>query len=63
MCHYCHDDWGCGGGYHYPGHYDPRWRYYEEPAPAERREYLAEEKRILEQRLKEIEARLAESSK
>jgi uncharacterized protein YydD (DUF2326 family) len=44
-------------------HYGPRWRYYEEPTPEDRREYLEEEKRTLERRLKQIEARIAETSK
>jgi hypothetical protein len=44
-------------------HYGPRSRYYAEPAPENRRGYLEEEKRILEQRLKEIEARMTEASK
>lgn len=63
MCHYCHDEWGCYGWHHYPRYYGPKWRSYEEPPPQDRREYLEEERRILEGRLKEIEARIAEESK
>lgn len=63
MCRHCYDDWGCYGWHRYPGHYGPMWRYYEGPTPEERREYLEEEKRILERRLKEIEARIAETSR
>jgi hypothetical protein len=63
MCYCCHDDWGCYGPHYYPRHYGPIWRYYEEPTPQERRGYLEEEKRFLEQRLKEIDSRIAESSK
>ena len=63
MCQCCHDDWGCYGWHYYPMHYGPRSRYYAEPAPENRRGYLEEEKRILEQRLKEIEARMTEASK
>jgi hypothetical protein len=62
MCQCCHDDRGCYG-WHYPRHCGPGWRNYEEPTPDVRRGYLEEEKRILEQRLKEIEARMAEASK
>lgn len=64
MCCHDHDDWECHGWHRFPGyHYNPSWRYYEGPAPEERRGYLEEEKRILEQRLKEIEARIAETGK
>jgi hypothetical protein len=63
LCGYCHDEWGCYGWHHYPRRYGPNWRYYEEPTPEERRENLEEEKKILERRLKEIEARIAETSK
>ena len=64
MCCHGYDDWGCYGWHHYPGRYSaPRWRYYEEPAPQDRRGYLEGEKRVLEQRLKEIEARIAEAGK
>jgi hypothetical protein len=38
-------------------------RFYEEPTPETRREYLEDEKRILERRLKDIEVRIAEASK
>lgn len=63
MCHCCHDDWGCYGSYHYPMRYGPRWRFYEEPTPEDRREYLEEEKRMLERRLEQIEARIAQTTK
>jgi hypothetical protein len=63
MCQCCHDDWGCYGWYHHPRYYGPGRRYYEEPAPEDRRGYLEDEKRTLERRLKEIEARIAETSK
>ena len=62
MCCRCYDDRGCYCWHHYSG----RWygpRYYHEPAPQEGRAYLEDEKRILEQRLKEIEAGLAETGK
>jgi hypothetical protein len=63
VCNYCHDDLGCYGWHHYRGCYRPSWGYYEEPPPGGRRGYLEEEKRILEQRLKEIEAGIAEAGK
>jgi uncharacterized protein YydD (DUF2326 family) len=37
--------------------------YYHEPPQEARHEYLEEEKRVLERRLKEIDARLQEVSK
>lgn len=48
---------------HYPGHYGPGWRYFQEPTPDERRAYLEEEKKALERRLKDVEARIAEMSR
>ena len=63
MSGHCHDDWGCHGWHHYPRPYGPRWRHCEEPAPEDEREYLDGEKRILEGRLKELEARTAEAGK
>lgn len=48
----------------HPMHRRPRWRYYyEEPTPEDRREYLLEEKRVLERRLKQVEARISETGK
>lgn len=63
MCGHCHGGWGCYGWDYSPGYYGPRRRYYydEELAPEDRREYLEEEKRTLERRLKQIEARIAEA--
>jgi hypothetical protein len=58
-----------GRGHHYYHHYPgyPYERapvyYYERPTPETRREYLEDEKKLLERRLKEIEERLAEASK
>ncbi len=63
MCGRCHGDWDYHGCYGYQRRYGPRWGYYEEIGPEERREYLDEEKRILENRLKDLEARIAEISK
>ena len=64
MCCHGYDDWGCYGWHHHPGrNYGPRWRYSDEPAQQDRRGYLEDEKRALEQRLKEIEGRLAETTK
>jgi hypothetical protein len=63
VCHHCYDDRGCYGWHYYPRSYGPRRQYYEEPTPEDRRGYLEEDKRILEQRLKEIETRIAETNK
>ncbi len=63
MCGRCHGDWGYHDCYGYPRHYGPRGGYYEGIGPEEGREYLDEEKRILEKRLKDLEARIAEISK
>ena len=66
MCWHSWDEWGCHGWHHYPGYYGyygPRRRYYEEPTPEDRRESLEDEKRYLERRLKDIEARIAEAGK
>lgn len=60
MCECCHDEWGCHGWHYYPRHHGPRWRYFE-PTPEDRREYLEEEKNLLEERLKEIEARITQA--
>ena len=59
MCGCCHDEWGCHGWHTTP---EPRagWRYFE-PTPEDRREYLEEEKNLLEERLKEIEARITQA--
>ncbi len=51
------------GRHHYPPHYYGPPGFYEEPSPEARREYLEDQKRMLERRLKEIEARIAETSK
>jgi len=52
------------GRHHFPVHYyHGAPGYYEKPAPEARREYLEDEKKILERRLKEIEARIAETNK
>ncbi|HZW58450.1 MAG TPA: hypothetical protein VFF30_19335 [Nitrososphaerales archaeon] len=66
MCEYCHEEYCCIHGrhghyyHHYPRHYVPERPviYYREPTEEERREYLEEEKRDLERRLKEIETSL-----
>ena len=70
MCGNCWgwDDRDCHGWHRGPGYYGnygygPRRRYYEEPSPEERREGLEDEKRYLERRLKDLEARIAEASK
>ena len=71
MCWHDLDEQGCRGRYRHQGychagaygHYGPGWRYYDEPSPEERREYLEGEKRALERRMKEIESRLLEASK
>jgi hypothetical protein len=64
MCGHCYDDWGCYGPHYYQGqYYQGPPRFYEEPKPETRREYLEDEKRTLERRLKDIEARIAEASK
>ena len=67
MCGHCcgWDDWGCHGWHRGPGYYGygPRGRYYEEAHPEDRRESLEEEKRYLERRLKDLDARIAEASK
>jgi hypothetical protein len=49
----------------YPRHFyeRPPVYYYERPAPETRREELEDEKKLLERRLKEIEASLAEVSR
>ena len=54
---------GCQGWHRYPGRRcGPGWRYYE-PTQQERRGYLEDEKRALEERLREVEAGLAETGK
>ena len=64
MCGHCHDDGDCYGGHYYPRqYYRGPPRFYEEPTPETRREYLEDEKRLLESRLKDIEARIAATSK
>jgi hypothetical protein len=62
MCGHCDEEWGCHGGHHYPRSYGPGRRCWQEPAARDSREYLEEEKRILERRLKELEARMAETN-
>ena len=65
MCEYCHREYCCVHGRHryYPGHvYDRPMIHYYEPLQ-EPSEDMVEEKRILERRLKEIEARLQHVSK
>jgi hypothetical protein len=61
MCCHCDSEWDYHGCHGYPGHWPGR-RYYQELTPDERRDYLGDEKRSLERRLKEIEAGLAETS-
>jgi hypothetical protein len=64
MCGHCHGEWNsCDWDYCYPSYRGPRRRYYfdEELGPDERRQFLDNEKRALEQRLKEIDARIAET--
>jgi hypothetical protein len=65
MCGHCHGGEDCYGWNYHPRYYGPRRRYYydEESGPEDRREYLVEEKKALENRLKEIESRLGEASK
>jgi hypothetical protein len=65
MCGHCHGGGDCYGWDCSPRYYGPRRRYYydEESGPEDRREYLEEEKRILERRLKAIETRLVETTK
>ena len=64
MCGHCHGGPGCyEGDYCYPGYHSPRRYYYdEELGVKERREYLEDEKRALERRLKDIDARIAEAT-
>jgi uncharacterized protein YydD (DUF2326 family) len=50
----------CVHGRHHPGRYYGPPAYYE-PTAEERRQYLEDEKRTLERRLKEIEARMSEA--
>jgi hypothetical protein len=65
MCEYCHTEYCCVHGRH---HYYPRAvyaerppvYYYDRPEPETRREYLEDEKKLLERRLKELDERLAE---
>ncbi len=63
MCNHCHDEWSCHDWHDYPRYCGPTFRYYERPTPEVSRQYLEEERRILEERLKEVEARIAEESK
>jgi len=70
---YSYDECGCRGE-RYHGHrgnygpgwgynqYGPRWRCFEGLSPEERKEYLQEEKKILEKRLKDVEDEMAEPS-
>lgn len=62
MCSHCHGGWGhCADWDYYPYHGPRRHYYYEESDTENRREHLEEEKRILERRLKEIEASIGEA--
>ncbi|MCL5067490.1 MAG: DUF5320 domain-containing protein [Thaumarchaeota archaeon] len=66
MCDCCHYEYCCLHGrrrYHPRYTYEPAPIYYEPPRVEVRREYLEEEKRALERRLKEIEDRLSEEKK
>lgn len=69
MCEYCHQEYCCIHGRHHHYYY-PRFPYppahidfYERPSPETRREYLVEEKKFLEKRLKEIEDSLEQTVK
>lgn len=63
MCEHCHMEYCCLHG-HYGRRYYPRpYAYYDEPAPLPPREYLEEEKSLLERRLKALEARLQQLEK
>jgi len=60
----CHDERDCYGGHYYLRRYcQGPPGIYEEPSAGTRREYLEDEKRILERRLKDVEARITETSK
>lgn len=67
MCEYCHQEYCCIHGrhhYYYPRYpYPPAPVYYERTTVEARHEFLEDEKRLLQKRLKEIEERLAESTK
>ncbi|MDG7045305.1 MAG: DUF5320 domain-containing protein [Nitrososphaerota archaeon] len=63
MWGHSYDECGCHGE-HYHGHYHeyaPRWRCLEDLTPEERKEYLQEEKKILERRLKDVESKMVET--
>ena len=64
MCYYCHYGCGCYDPEYFPRYHRPRHGYYYgEPIPREEREDLEQAIWALEQRLKAIEAKLAESGK
>ncbi len=63
MCEHCHMEHCCLYGHRMRRGYGPQFEQHAAPDPRSARESLEEERAFLERRLKNLEARLAETTK